>query len=161
MPDRRRALLPRVARRRGTTAVATTGIPCRRPGTTRGRRLGRLGGGLRGARAGLVASRRNLVGLGRERQGELERRALAELALDPDAPAVSLDNRLTDREAETRAPHLLLQIVVHPMELLEDPPELGLRDADALVGDLDARHRGLVARRPLADSADRDGAAGR
>src|SRR5262245_20468777 len=87
------------------------------------------------ARAGIVFVDRlvELV-LDDQRQRELERAALADLALDPDAAAVPLDDRLADRQPETAAAHLLLQLALDPVELLEDPPELLLRDADALVG---------------------------
>src|SRR5437879_5100556 len=65
------------------------------------------------------------------RQRECERRAVAELTLDPDAPAVQLDELA--REGEAKPGALVLLGVVRP-----DLPELLEHDLDVFAGDADA-----------------------
>src|SRR5262249_33701377 len=53
-------------------------------------------------------------------QREIDRRSLALLRLDPNAPAVHLDDALGDRQAETRSALLAGNRAVGLLELLED-----------------------------------------
>src|SRR5438552_7339987 len=80
---------------------------------------GRLGHGYRGDRP--------------RRQRERERRALAELAFEPDAPAVELDEALREREPETRAFARAIGRLAELAEFLEDLRLILRRDADAGV----------------------------
>src|SRR5437763_6423682 len=78
-----------------------------------------------------------------ERQVDKERRALARLALDADVAAVRVDDLLGDEEPEAQP-----AVLAHRHragESLEDPGLLFLRDADAVVGHLDARAQALAA----------------
>src|SRR5512141_14466 len=82
---------------------------------------------------------RPLVGCRGERQREMERGTVVLAALGPDPAAVELDELLGDREAEAGAVGLLRERVVEPLERLEQPLEIRLRDADAGVGDGDVQ----------------------
>src|ERR1044071_851813 len=88
------------------------------------------------------SSTRCLVGLGRP--GELERRATAELGLDPRPATVAFGDLADYRQADAGA----LDFVA-ALEGLEQPPdlvgELG-RDADAVVGDRDLPAPGVALR---------------
>src|SRR5689334_6029789 len=81
------------------------------------------------------------------RERECERRALTGLALDPDTPAVQLDELAREREAETGA--LVLLGVVRPdlAELFEHRVEIFRGNADAGIahGDLDLAVQTLAA----------------
>src|SRR5262245_59898933 len=68
------------------------------------------------------------------RDRECERRALSELALDPDLAAVQLDELPRQRAAEAGTFHLLVGCPNLP-ELLEHRLLILRRDADAGVGD--------------------------
>ena len=80
-----------------------------------------------------------------ERQGEVERRALALAALRPDAAAMQLDELLADGEPEAGAVGLLGERVVEPLERLEQALEVDRRDPDAGVGDRDVQRLRLLA----------------
>src|SRR5215831_15329590 len=67
--------------------------------------------------------------------GEVERRSRALLRLDPNAPAVHLDDALGDRQAETGAALLARDRAVGLLELLEDLGLIGSGDAGAGVAD--------------------------
>src|SRR5690349_17066210 len=76
----------------------------------------------------------------RPAERELEVRAATDLAVDGDRPAMRLDDALGDREAEARAPALLLA----PLPVsVEHVRELLGRDARALIDD--AEHDAAVA----------------
>src|SRR5207302_9872305 len=69
-----------------------------------------------------------------------ERRALGlaragAVALDPDAAVEAAHELAADVEAEAGAADAARHVRVEPVELLEDPPALGRRDAEALVRD--------------------------
>jgi transposase-like protein len=68
------------------------------------------------------------------RDGERERRALAHLALDPDPPAVQLDELPTQGQPQPRALHLLRRRS-HLLELLEHLLLIFRSDADPGVAD--------------------------
>jgi len=53
-------------------------------------------------------------------QRKIERRALVDLGLGPDAPAVALDNALRERQPNARALEVLftVQPLEHPKELV-------------------------------------------
>src|SRR4029079_16055713 len=89
------------------------------------------------------SSTRCLVGLGRP--GELERRATAELGVDPRPATGALDDLADYRQADAGALDL-----VAALEGLEQPPdlvgELG-RDADAVVGNRDLPAPAVALRR--------------
>ena len=76
------------------------------------------------------------------RQGEDERAAVSELAVDPDAAAVQLDEPLREREAEAgslalRQPGLgLLELLEDPLEVLGGDAGPGVRDRDACTSPL-------------------------
>src|SRR6185436_13899888 len=72
---------------------------------------------------------------GRTFQGEVEGRAAAQAGLDPDAPAVSLDDLLADRQPDA-VPRVLVP-GVQPLEDDEQPVEEGGIDPDAVVADAD------------------------
>src|SRR6266536_5477351 len=57
--------------------------------------------------------------------GEIERRSLACLGFDPNAPAVHLDDALGDRQAEASAALLARDRAVGLLELLEDLDLIG------------------------------------
>src|SRR6266568_2722364 len=67
------------------------------------------------------------------REGELERGARAGLGLDPDPPAVALDDLLADGEADAGAG--VLGAGVQPLEDDEDPVHVLRIDADPIVPD--------------------------
>src|SRR5262249_59961033 len=85
------------------------------------------------------------------RNGEGEGRALADLALDPDAPAVHLDELLGDAEPQPRAAELggnrgigLFELGEHRLQPVRRNPNTGVADTVAekiaveIRGDLDA-----------------------
>ena len=78
-------------------------------------------------------ARRRLAG--RRRQRERERAALADLALDPDLPAVMLDDLAADRQAEAGALRLVGEGVADLLEPLEHLRLVRRRDAHAGVDD--------------------------
>src|SRR4051794_23618967 len=71
------------------------------------------------------------------RQLDDEGRPLVLHALHGDAPAVGLDDRLRDVEAEARARYVALEHGLAAEEALEQVAALRLRDPDPRVGDLD------------------------
>src|SRR2546429_4894955 len=71
----------------------------------------------------------------KHRDGEMELRAPAHFALDPDAPTVSLDQMLGDRKAEARAADFTGPRHVNAVETLKDARLVHLGDADPGVGD--------------------------
>ena len=79
-----------------------------------------------------------------DRQGERERRSAADLALDPDPPAVQLHDPLRERQAEPRALALARVVRPHLAELLEDQLVILLVDSDAVID-----HADLDRNRPL------------
>src|SRR6516162_616824 len=70
-----------------------------------------------------------------ERHGDMELRTDPYLALDPNAPAVSLNEMLGNRQAEARASGLAGARHVHAIKALEDARLIGLRNADARIAD--------------------------
>src|SRR5437588_9646417 len=88
-----------------------------------------------------------------DRKLDEERRALAVVALDPDAAFEAAHQLAADVEAEARAADAARHVRVEAIELLEDAPALGDRDAEALVRDRPAD--AALSLRHL----DRDGAA--
>src|SRR6185436_2053871 len=72
-----------------------------------------------------------------ERQRKAEGRALAELALHPDPPAVHLDELAREREPKTRALGLAGIVAAHLAELIEDQCLVRNRDADPGIRDRD------------------------
>src|SRR6185295_5268806 len=74
--------------------------------------------------------------------GKPERAPLAGLRLDPDAPAVALDDLLHDREPDARAG--VIRLVVQPLEHHEDAIAVLRVQADAVV--LHGEEPHLVAR---------------
>src|SRR2546428_176199 len=85
-----------------------------------------------------------------QRQREEERDAALGQVLGPDAPAVRLDDALTDREAEAGAP---AAGGLPAVELLEDLVLLGAGQPRAVGGDLDGD--GFVRRAPADPDARR------
>src|SRR5712692_294020 len=73
------------------------------------------------------------------RQRDVERRALADLALGPDAPAVLLDDSPADEEPKAHAVELAVVDVRRAREPFEDVREVRRRDADARISYRDAR----------------------
>src|SRR5687767_2433176 len=82
--------------------------------------------------------------IGRLRQHDMERAALAKLALHPDTPAVLLDDALADVQAEPHPRVLPVVDVRRAAETLEDGADILGRDADAVVLHRDARGRSLL-----------------
>src|SRR4051794_28162412 len=74
----------------------------------------------------------------RGRQYYRERRALARLAVDRDAPTVCLHDALGDRQPEAGALGLPGEQVVDAVEAVEDLLSLGARYAHAVVAHVDA-----------------------
>src|SRR5207249_8571273 len=74
---------------------------------------------------------------GRERDREVEGRAVTDGAFHPDLAPVHLHDLLNDREAEASPGNRLRGAAAYPTEAFEDVPDLVLRDADAGVGDAD------------------------
>src|SRR5438067_6955935 len=70
----------------------------------------------------------------KHRDGEMELRAPAHFALDPDAPTVSLDQMLGDRKAEARAADFTGPRHVNAVETLKDARLVHLGVADPGVG---------------------------
>src|SRR5207244_3480048 len=62
-----------------------------------------------------------------------EGRAFAVVRLDPDAPVVPVDELAADVEAEAGAADAASHVRIEAIELLEDAPALGCRDAEAAV----------------------------
>src|SRR6266496_415664 len=94
------------------------------------------------------------------REGEVELRPGAGLGLDPDPPAVTLDDLLADGEADAGAG--VLGASVQPLEDDEDPVQILRVDADPVVAHLEAPllamgDGGDVDRRRLAGPAELDG----
>src|SRR5215469_6097023 len=77
---------------------------------------------------------RPLLKLGASRELHLERRTLAQGRLDPNAPAVHLDDLLGDGEPEAGAALGLGKGAVDLMELLEDARPLVLGNAGPRIG---------------------------
>src|SRR6202012_701338 len=86
-----------------------------------------------------------------ERDGELERAAAADFALDPDAAAMGFDDALGDEEAETGA---LTRRRFDLPEALEDARLRLFGDAGAGVGDAEV---GELSGRARADADDAAG----
>src|ERR671926_1153195 len=77
----------------------------------------------------------------------MERAAKAQLRLDPDAPAMALDDLLADGKADAGA-----RVLTHGMQPLkqhEDALEVLRLDADAVVGDADAPLGVFLGRRDM------------
>src|SRR4029077_2827447 len=72
-----------------------------------------------------------------DRHGELERRAFAWLAFDPDAAAVQLDDLLADREAQAGADHLVRLGALESFVAPEHFAEVFGRNADAVIANSD------------------------
>ena len=72
------------------------------------------------------------------RQADGEGGAVADLAGGLDAALHGLDQVLDDRQAQAGAAQLARTRLVHAVEALEDARQVGLRDADAVVGDFQA-----------------------
>src|SRR3954470_21940826 len=81
----------------------------------------------------------------REREPHLEGGALAELAGHRDAAAVSVHDRLGDRESESDPGNRVGQHPAPAEELVEDLALLGLGDAATGVADLDHGHVAVAA----------------
>src|SRR5215831_17968765 len=99
-------------------------------------------------------------GFAPEGQGEGEAAPLARGALDRHPPAVLLRDVLDEGEAEAAAAAVLPLAGPGPVELVEDPPQVGGGNADALVFDLDndlrpAAPRGHPEHSPVAGVLDR------
>src|SRR5262245_51716709 len=86
------------------------------------------------------------------RQREIERRSLAQLGLDPDAPAMHLDDALRDRQPQTGPALLARTRIVGLLELLEDFRLIGRGNAGSGVAyrDRERSVRCLGADRDLA-----------
>src|SRR5213594_1103132 len=91
--------------------------------------------------AGTAAQARSDLGSGRlhapPRQGEGEGRALAHRRLDPDLPAVLLDDPLRDHEPQPRAARFAGRRGVELGEPLEQTVQVALGDPAAVVLDRD------------------------
>src|SRR3990172_7233680 len=74
--------------------------------------------GLRNDDGAVILASRDGAGLGAAREGEAEGGALAEGALDLDAPPQPLDQVLDDGQAQAGAPALAGAGGVHPVEAL-------------------------------------------
>src|SRR5690349_1220003 len=79
-----------------------------------------------------------MAGVLPSREGEAEHGPAAGALVDPDPPAVALDDLAADGEADPRA--LVGLAVVQALEHLEDVLALVGRDPDAAVGDGDLAH---------------------
>src|SRR5260370_36851279 len=82
---------------------------------------------------------------GRERDREMERRAVTDGAFHPDLASVHLHDLLNDREAEASPGYRLRGAAAHSPEALEDVADLVRRDAETGVRDADQRVTALDA----------------
>src|SRR5690242_8127139 len=85
--------------------------------------------------SGMAQLHRRRHGLGRQRDGEVERRAVAERALDPYLAAVHLHDLLNDRQPEASPGYGLGRAAAHAAEALEDVGDLVRGDPEPCVGD--------------------------
>src|SRR5258708_38776081 len=76
----------------------------------------------------------SVLGIG-ERNGEMELRAQSDFALDPDASAVDLYKVLGDGQPEAGTADLTRTRGVHAIKTFKNARLIGLRDADAAIGD--------------------------
>src|SRR5579883_582686 len=74
---------------------------------------------------------------GKNRHGKGKSAAPSRFALHPDAPPVCVHEVLDDCQTEAASSDPVGQGIVHPVELLEKPPDLIGRQADPLIGDRD------------------------
>src|ERR1700736_1616177 len=77
----------------------------------------------------------------------MECRTMADRALNPDLPAMHLDDLLNDREAQAGPGYRLGGAAPHPAEALEDVADFVRRDAETGVGDADEGKSALRAGR--------------
>src|SRR5262245_25763292 len=143
-PMRPKPLMPTRVFAMPTTLDGTSPRPRREPARSRCGDSRRLGDALR----------RPLRGRDLHEEG----RALAVVRLDPDASVEPVDELTADVETEAGAPDAARHVRIEAIELLEDAPALGCRDAEPAVADrpqhvvvpaLDADVHGPAVRRVL------------